>query len=554
VDGFDHDRRGMFDGLRVPHSFVGIGITAVTLVVYTLGTWVLERMLNIPGDSHCRLLVGMLGNFSAHLGGFGESLANLGGWENRPTAYGSVTWILFIGWSLLMWAFLSGAVHRNAALQIAREEGLPFGEAVKFGFRKLKDNLLAVGLVFVIMGFFYFVANASIAGGLGRIPYVGDVLVGVLFVLVLVSTFFLVFATTLGVLGFNLSAAAIATEDSDTFDGVSRSWNYLLARPWAVLLTFAATFLYLGVVFFAGNHFIGLSVRSLSVGDWGMGRAARAIETHDLDPALRERLRLPETLDVVYVPGKADYIEGSVVYKRYRAGGDGRIGFAQGAEYAIERFREDVGRYPSDAEGFRGLIEDPRTFLAEGGEPGLENWRGPYLSGYPTDDHGNHYGYERTDRQDTTPYTLIYSGADGQLGTGDDERGAAGVGIGLGPKLDVAPLLESTLGFSRVMVNMWVNLLGRLLLASYMICYFLCAQTTLYFLLRRDVEGDPYTEVAYEEEEAALPFEYATAAHKAPTLPEAKTPETPKAGEGEAKEGEGEAKGDDKGDDEPAEA
>ena len=56
------------------------------------------------------------------------------------------------------------------------------------------------------------------------------------------------FATTLGVLGFNLSAAAIATEDSDTFDGVSRSWNYLLARPWAVLLTFFATFLYLGVV------------------------------------------------------------------------------------------------------------------------------------------------------------------------------------------------------------------------------------------------------------------------------------------------------------------
>lgn len=521
MDGLDHDRRGMFDGLRVPHSFVGIGLTAVALVVYTLGTWALERLLNLPGEGPCRLLVGMLGNFSAHLGGLGQALADVGGWPNRPTPYGAVTWLLFLAWTVLMWAFLSGAIHRNAALQIAREEGLPFGEAVKFGFRKLKDNLLAVGLVFVIMGFFYFVANASIAGWLGRIPYVGDILIGILFVLVLVSTFFLVFATTLGVLGFNLSAAAIATEDSDTFDGVSRSWNYLLARPWAVLLTFLATFLYLGVVYFAGNHFIGLSVRSLSAGDWGMGRSAREVETHDLEPALREKLHLPPTLDVVYVPGKADYLEGSVIEKRYRASADGTVGYAQGAEYALERFREHVGRYPSDLEGFRGLLQDPRTFLDPATlEPGVEAWRGPYLAAIPTDDHGNVYGYERGGRLDAAPYTLIYSGGDGRLGTPDDVRGVRGVGLGLAQEVNVAPLLESTLGFSRVMLNMWVNLLGRLLLASYMICYFLCAQTTVYFLLRRDVEGDPYTEVAYEEEEAALPFEYATAAHKSPALTE----------------------------------
>jgi general secretion pathway protein G len=76
---------------------------------------------------------------------------------------------------------------------------------------------------------------------------------------------------------------------------------------------------------------------------------------------------------------------------------------------ALDSFRLDNGRYPTEAEGLAALVTAP------GGDLG-GTWRGPYLDGgrLPPDPWGNPYGYAPTSAGDGP---AIYSyGADGKPG------------------------------------------------------------------------------------------------------------------------------------------
>lgn len=80
---------------------------------------------------------------------------------------------------------------------------------------------------------------------------------------------------------------------------------------------------------------------------------------------------------------------------------------------ALESFRDDNGRYPTDEEGLLALRDEPL---------GEDGWLGPYLpDGFYVDDEvrdasGNPITYERTD----DGYRLVATGADGEPDTDDD--------------------------------------------------------------------------------------------------------------------------------------
>ncbi len=500
MEGFDQERRGLFDGLTVPQSLRAVLLASLGLFVYWLGIVGLEHLAPsaIPGDGPCRVIAGMLGNLSSRLGPVGAVLADLGGWENRRVPYDVLVWGAFWGWTAVVWAFFAAAIQRIAAIKLAREETIELGEALRFATRKFLPNLLSVALVFALIGFFWFVTNAGVAGGVGRIPYVGEVVVGLLFGAVLISSFLIVFVAVLGLFGFNLASAAIATEASDTFDGVSRAWNYVLARPWQVLLTLTATFLYMGIVVFFGQYFLKVGVKSLSVGWWGMGESARQVE---LDDELRADMELPPAVRSVFVPGKAEFIERRVLAKHWTRDG-GKIYYPQGLQFALERYRQHVGAYPPTLEA---LLAAPA---------GVQGWHGPYLDGaeLPLDPWGKPFVYEQ-DVALPDGYTLISGGGDGDPSTPGDNLAIEDVEERVGPRgplLDVAPALEGTLGFAAGAIGFWI-MLARMVLYGYVVAYFLSAQTTLYFLLRKDVEADDYTEVTLEDEEEEEPAELTAA-------------------------------------------
>ncbi|TSE35683.1 Type II secretion system protein G [Tepidimonas fonticaldi] len=80
-------------------------------------------------------------------------------------------------------------------------------------------------------------------------------------------------------------------------------------------------------------------------------------------------------------------------------------------EQGLDLYKLDVGRYPSEAEGLRALVERPAN---------VPGWKGPYLKkGLPLDPWNNAYQYTPVGRHGGPD---IYSlGADGKPGgEGDD--------------------------------------------------------------------------------------------------------------------------------------
>lgn len=81
---------------------------------------------------------------------------------------------------------------------------------------------------------------------------------------------------------------------------------------------------------------------------------------------------------------------------------------------ALDLFRLDLGRYPTQEEGLNGLIEQPS---------GLQRWQGPYLKQkkQPTDPWGHPYHYQ-IPSQHGGDYDLYTLGADDAPGgTGENQ-------------------------------------------------------------------------------------------------------------------------------------
>ena len=87
-----------------------------------------------------------------------------------------------------------------------------------------------------------------------------------------------------------------------------------------------------------------------------------------------------------------------------------QLGGAKAKTARIDLFKLDVGRYPTDAEGLRALVERPST------APG---WTGPYLKkGLPADPWGAAYLYKNPGRNGGPDVFSL--GADGKPGGESD--------------------------------------------------------------------------------------------------------------------------------------
>lgn len=138
--------------------------------------------------------------------------------------------IIFFAVVVVVMALAAGAICRIAAMQFARGEKPGLTQAVRFGIRKLTSVLAAPITpiaVIVVIGLFIVLLGLT-----GNIPIVGELLAGLFLPLALIAGFFISVVLIGTVAGLNLMAPAIAYEDSDCFDAVSRSFSYVYAKPW----------------------------------------------------------------------------------------------------------------------------------------------------------------------------------------------------------------------------------------------------------------------------------------------------------------------------------
>lgn len=195
-----------------------------------------------------------------------------GGW-NR------LYFLLVTLWTLATWALFGGAITRMASVQVARNDKIGMGEAIKFVTARYYSFLSAP--VFPLLFVAFMVLLLIIFGFFFMIPMLGDIVIaGIGWPLVFLAG--LAMAVVLvGLVGWPMMYATISAEGSDSFDAISRSYSYVYQCPWhyiwysLVALGYGAV-----VVFFVG--FMGSFI--VYLGKWGVSQTF-FIESADRDPS-----------------------------------------------------------------------------------------------------------------------------------------------------------------------------------------------------------------------------------------------------------------------------
>ncbi len=177
--------------------------------------------------------------------------------------------VLFLAGITIVATALAGAmICRQTALEFTGRRPT-FTANVTFAVGHLGSFIKAPLLPFItILGTGLALTILSIVGA---IPFLGEIFIGVIFIVFLVLGF-IIMLMVLGLLGgFNLIYPTLAVEGSDSFDAISRSFSYVYARPWRMLFYTLLLLVYGAVtyLFLSFAMYVLLAGVHLFVG-WGM--------------------------------------------------------------------------------------------------------------------------------------------------------------------------------------------------------------------------------------------------------------------------------------------
>jgi hypothetical protein len=131
-------------------------------------------------------------------------------------------------WSVAVWAFFGAAICRTAAVQLAADEQVGLGAALRFAFRKWPSYFAAP--LFPISGVVLATIPVLVLGWIMR-ANAGLLLGGVLWPLALAAGFLMTLLLLGTLFGWPLMWATISTEGTDSFDALSRTYAYSFQRP-----------------------------------------------------------------------------------------------------------------------------------------------------------------------------------------------------------------------------------------------------------------------------------------------------------------------------------
>ncbi len=185
-----------------------------------------------------------------------------------------VYFFLFLILFTSVWAIFGGAIARIAAVHVARDEKLSIRAALRFSSGKFLSFLFAPIIPLMIVAALGIVITLLSAIVMWA-PFVGPIIAGVFFFILLAIGFVMALVLVGTVGGFNLMYPTIAVEGSDSFDAISRSFSYLYARPWRLAFYTGISIVYGAVTYTFIKLFIALMLKLIHVfAGFGVFRSA----------------------------------------------------------------------------------------------------------------------------------------------------------------------------------------------------------------------------------------------------------------------------------------
>ena len=185
-------------------------------------------------------------------------------------------YLLFvILWSVATWAFFGGVITRIAAVQLSGKDRISLKQAVRYVATRylsyLISPLVPLGIIAVVT------IGLMIYGFIALIPILGDlVLYGLGMPLVILGGVVMTILL-IGLVGYPMMYTTLSAEGSDTFDALSRSYNYVFQAPWHYIW-----YGLVAVVYGAAVTFFVIFVASMMVylGKWAISQTPLSERTN----------------------------------------------------------------------------------------------------------------------------------------------------------------------------------------------------------------------------------------------------------------------------------
>jgi len=165
-----------------------------------------------------------------------------GFWRLTLVRFGYLlTIIIFLCICIASLAVVGGAICRHTASRMAGEDPSIF-ESVRFALRRfwflIRAPLLPIGFI-VVLGILTIAISL-----IGAVPWIGPILLGVMFIVLLLGGFIIMLVVLGLVGGLHLIYPCLAVEVSDGFDAISRSFSYVFNSPWRAAFYTAVALIY----------------------------------------------------------------------------------------------------------------------------------------------------------------------------------------------------------------------------------------------------------------------------------------------------------------------
>lgn len=179
-------------------------------------------------------------------------------------------------WGWLMWgvgmvlaAFIKlvalTAIAKVTFEQLRGDEFYEAKEALKFAFRNWKGVFLSPVTLAIVIGLI--LLCGFIFGLVGRIPYLGQIVVGVFAIPLFAAALFVVYLMVVFFVSLFMAPSVVATTKSDTFDTLFEVFSVLNDQPWRLVIWESL----LAALSFVGAFILGFFVkRALLLTHWAL--------------------------------------------------------------------------------------------------------------------------------------------------------------------------------------------------------------------------------------------------------------------------------------------
>lgn len=184
--------------------------------------------------------------------------------------YHPVYSVIFFGSAFVVFVFVGGAICRCAALEFARNEKPGLFEALHFASDNFRAFLCAPLVPLGLAAFFMFILLA--AGLLAAVPWVGELVIGLLFGLILLLGLLIAVMIIGAAAGGLLLFPSVAFERTSGLDAVGRAFCYILNKPlWMAYYVFISAIL--GTFFYLVFRWIVFLILNITYAMLGLGMA-----------------------------------------------------------------------------------------------------------------------------------------------------------------------------------------------------------------------------------------------------------------------------------------